>query len=80
MDKDALQLEYERLEYKRRELVRRLYQLVDELEGPPFRYRPVSRFPFNMLDRAVSWLLTRLERWVDRSVAITLAKLKRRRG
>jgi hypothetical protein len=80
MDKHALQLESERLERERRALVQRLYQLVDELESPPFRSRSVRRFPFNLLERAVSRFLTGLRRWVDHSVGIALAKLEREIG
>ncbi len=77
MDNNELQLESERIERERRALEQRLYQLVDELESPPFRSRSVRRFPFNLLERPVSRLLTGLRRWVDHSVAIALAKLER---
>ena len=74
------QLKHETDEIKRQRqmLVSRLYKLLDELEGPQAAPRRTSRFPFNLLEDAISSLLLKLERSVDKLVAAALNVRSRR--
>ncbi len=58
------QLKHQTDEIKRQRqmLVSQLYKLLDELEGPRATRRRTSRFPFNLLEDAISSLLLKLER------------------
>lgn len=46
---------------RRRQLVRGLYELIDELEGRPVRRRRSHGFPFDQLEGGFNWLLTGAE-------------------
>ena len=64
---------------QRHKLVRRFYRFLDEVEGRPSSPKPVSSFPFNIPERLIIWMLTTLERWVERKVGTALMKLDARR-
>ena len=67
-----LEQEANRLERQRRELVVRLYELLDELEDPNSQRSSASGFPFSLLEQSIYWSLMRIERWVRHMVAAVL--------
>ena len=44
--------EYKFIEWKRRDLLRKTYDLLDVLEGRSAKRNPYDRFPFNILPDA----------------------------
>ena len=69
--------DYER-ERLRRELMHELYGMVDELGGRA-AHRQISSLPFDTLEQLFSWMLTSLERAMNRIVTIAFNKLYERR-
>jgi hypothetical protein len=66
------------VERQRRQIRRRLFELIDELEGRPVRRHRGHGFPFDQLEGGINWLLTGLEVVVDYIVDRILKDLDER--
>ena len=77
MDEQALKQQMKLLKRQHQEVMRMLDRHLQELEGNVGHRYAASPFPFNVLEQAVSWMITALEHTVGWLVDKTLALLSR---
>ena len=81
MDEQTLKQQMKLLKRQHQEVMRMLDRHLQELEGNEDRRYATSPYPYNVLEQAVSWMLTSLERAVGWLVdkALALLNTSRRR-